>query len=331
MNSIWTDIYFEIQKFKNERSWYNLNLSKDALKDILEEESWYTLFIPSSELEFNHYHQVRLWQELAISLLKTFIEKLYNQAKSRYLSDKHITEILNKNHPNFEKEYNFLIKKTEEILLSKIKALKEKVATREFKETIRIDNDFEALYSNMHLYQPLIYIDKGRYEEVIKVQPVALNKGERDLVEHLRMFYQSDSTFFLDKQLYLLRNMSKKGIGFFEANNFFPDFILWLVTPEKQYVAFIDPKGLRQIQGFEDPKIKFFKTIKMEIESKLNDPSIELNSFIVSPTPANQLSHWKGQNSIEDFNAYNVYFQKEQGDYYIKAILSKLTFKPIII
>ncbi len=26
----WTQIYFEIQKYKNERSWYNLNLSKDA-------------------------------------------------------------------------------------------------------------------------------------------------------------------------------------------------------------------------------------------------------------------------------------------------------------
>jgi hypothetical protein len=62
--------------------------------------------------------------------------------------------------------------------------------------------------------------------------------------------------------------MSKKGIGFFEANNFFPDFILWLVVGKKQYVSFIDPKGLRQIQGFSDPKIELHKTIKNTIESK---------------------------------------------------------------
>jgi len=37
-----------------------------------------------------------------------------------------------------------------------------------------------------------------------------------------------------------------KGIGFFEANNFYPDFILWLLTEDRQYIAFVAPKGLRK-------------------------------------------------------------------------------------
>lgn len=59
----------------------------------------------------------------------------------------------------------------------------------------------------------MIYIDKGRYEEVIKIQPIPLNKGERDLVEDLKLYFNNNTDFFKDKQLYLLRNMSKKELA----------------------------------------------------------------------------------------------------------------------
>jgi hypothetical protein len=220
-------------------------------------------------------------------------------------------------------EYNFLVKKTEDRLISKLQDLKEIVRKKEFNANFKIDNDFEALYAELHLYQPLIYIDKGKYEEVVKLQPVPLNKGERDLVEDLKSYFGNNTEFFKDKQLYLLRNMSRKGIGFFEANNFFPDFILWLVIGKMQYVSFIDPKGLRQIQGLTDPKIQLHKTLKSSIQPKLNDPNIGLDSFIISNTPYNQLLHWKGQESMEDFNSHHVLFQKEQREYYIQIIIDK--------
>ena len=49
-----------------------------------------------------------------------------------------------------------------------------------------------------------------------------------------------------------------KGIGFFEAGNFYPDFILWLLIGEHQYVTFIDPKGIVHLEGGDDPKIRFY-------------------------------------------------------------------------
>ncbi len=312
-----------MQKFKNERSWYNVNLSIEALKDILLDQEWYTLQIPSSELELTDYGRVKLWHELATSLLKSFVEKLYNYQKNKFYSDKIEVAILDSTNPNFEDEYNFLVKKTEDRIISKLRELKEIVRKNEFKKNFKIDNDFEALYAGLHLYQPLIYIDKCRYEEIVKLQPVPLNKGERDLVEDLKRYFGNNAELFEDKQLYLLRNMSKKGIGFFEANNFFPDFILWLVIGKKQYVSFIDPKGLRQIQGLTDPKIQLHKSIKTSIQPKLNDPDIELNSFIISNTPYNQLTHWKGQESMEDFNSNHVLFQKEQRPFYIQYIIDK--------
>jgi hypothetical protein len=319
----WNRIYFDIQKFKNERSWYNINLSVDALKYILLNPDWYTLQIPLTELELSDFSKVKLWHELALSLLKSFIERLYNYQKNKFYSNKIEVAILDSNNPNFEAEYNFLVKKTETTLIEKIKKLKEKIKQNDFQENFEISQNFEALYSTLHLYKPLIYIEQGKYKEAVKLQPVALNKGERDLIEDLKLYFNNSSEFFKDKQLYLLRNMSKKGIGFFEANNFFPDFILWLVIGEKQYVSFIDPKGLRQIQGLTDPKIRLHKSIKTTIQPKLNDPNIELNSFIISNTPYNQLSHWKGQESMEDFNSNHILFQKEQRQFYIQLIIDK--------
>lgn len=71
----------------------------------------------------------------------------------------------------------------------------------------------------------------------------------------MKSFHDSATTdFFADKELYLLRNLSKgRGIGFFEAGNFHPDFILWLISGGRQLIAFVDPKGIRNI-GFKRSK-----------------------------------------------------------------------------
>ena len=42
---------------------------------------------------------------------------------------------------------------------------------------------------------------------------------------------RNNPSFFQDREIDLLRNMSiGRGIGFFGAGNFHPDFILWLLT-----------------------------------------------------------------------------------------------------
>ncbi|MBX0332966.1 DEAD/DEAH box helicase family protein [Pontibacter sp. HSC-14F20] len=317
----WTQIYFEIQKFKNERSWYNLNLSIDELKSILEQQNWYTLLIPSAELELNDYRKVRIWQELSTVLLKAYIERLYNYKKSAFYSERIEVATLDNSHPNFEQDYKLLVKRSETTLIDRIKALRNIVQRNEFSENFNIAADFDALYSNLHLYQPLISVTNGSYSEVVKIKPVALNKGEKQFVEDLKAHFEAENDFYANKQLYLLRNMSKRGIGFFEANNFFPDFILWLVANGRQYISFIDPKGLRQIQGFEDPKVKLHKTIRETIQPRLNDPDIILNSFIISNTPYGQLSYWKDQEDIEDFNSNHIFFQEEQSETYISSLL----------
>ena len=47
-------------------------------------------------------------------------------------------------------------------------------------------------------------------------------------------------------------------MGFFVAGNFYPDYILWIDTTEKQYITFVDQKGLLRIMP-DDPKIDVYK------------------------------------------------------------------------
>jgi hypothetical protein len=108
----------------------------------------------------------------------------------------------------------------------------------------------------------------------------------------LRTFYESHPEFFAQRELYLLRNLTRSnGVGFFEAGNFYPDFILWLLDKKGQFITFIDPKGIVRLERLEDPKIAFHQTIK-DIEKELGDPSVTLNSFIISNTRDAEVATW---------------------------------------
>ena len=140
-----------------------------------------------------------------------------------------------------------------------------------------------------HLYAPLICLEKSNLK--IQVSPVALNHDEMIFVDYLKEYAERHGRELNGKSLYLLRNKSKVGMGFFEAGNFYPDYILWIDSEDKQYISFIDPKGLLHIRP-DDPKIEFYKTIK-ELEVRLaptaDGKTIILNSFIMSGTPSSKL------------------------------------------
>ena len=139
----------------------------------------------------------------------------------------------------------------------------------------------------------LFLVDKDTNEPLIKISPVALNVGESTFVKHVRKYYNEHKEDTLKgKDVYLLRNESRKGIGFFEASNFYPDFILWVNDGVKQHVTFIDPKGIRNLQGLKDPKIQLFRQLQEEVQPSLGDPDIVLDSYIVSNTDYKDVSFW---------------------------------------
>jgi hypothetical protein len=207
-------------------------------------------------------------------------------------------------------------------IITKLNEVKTALASGQLKSTEW--GTFRSICFGQHLYQPLIHLKSN----LVEVRPVSLNEGERDFVLDLQKYYEADRSFFADKELYLLRNLSRgRGIVFFEAGNFYPDFILWLLIGGNQYVCFADPKGLRNLDGPDDPKISFYQEIK-KLEHRLADPQVILNSFIIANTQFEQVDHWltpgTGQPMTKSaFESRNVYFQNEDKGTYIGKILRK--------
>jgi hypothetical protein len=126
------------------------------------------------------------------------------------------------------------------------------------------------------------------------------------------------------EEVFLLRNQSKKGIGFFaEGNNFYPDFILWIKKSNKQYLTFVDPKGIRNSKGINDPKIQFFNYLNDKVQPQVAGENLILNSFIISNTKWIEVN-WKDTLTIGDFNESHVYFQEDQNNDYITKMIDAI-------
>ncbi|HXE75507.1 MAG TPA: DEAD/DEAH box helicase family protein [Candidatus Xenobia bacterium] len=314
----WEALFFELEQFKNEKVWHNLNLSRDAARRLLESPTWYKLLIPPEELEFTSFSRVRVWQEIAVALLKKYCDSFYKYKKNEYELPHLEYRELTPDDPNFFEEYRLLIAKSEETIIETLRRIKEDIEQGKLKD-VQVGN-LHCFVFNRHLYEPLIHI-RG---ELIEVRPVALNEGERDFVLDLRRYHGDNAAFFKDKELYLLRNQSRgRGIGFFEAGNFYPDFILWLLVPDRQYVSFVDPKGIRNLQGANDPKIRFHEKIK-ELEQRLGDPKVILNSFVISVTPFKQVGWWEGGMTEKDFEHHHIFFRDAEKRSHLETMFRKL-------
>ena len=346
----WEAVYFALQRLKAERAWHNLDLPRGAARRLFEraadrpdDGTWYTLYVPEDLLAVTDFGRVRVWHEIAVALLSKYCDRFYRSCKAAYEAEHLEYRELAADDPNFFNEYRVLVQRSQEQALATLRALKERIESGGLDGLGDVTfGSGQALVFNPHLYQPLLCCSQN---DVVEVRPVALNDGERDFVKDLRVLWEREQRreaeggdgLFDSRRLYLLRNQSRgRGVGFFEAGNFYPDFILWLVKgaqstetetrytasvqAERQRVVFIDPKGLRNVEGPNDPKLRFSETIK-ELEARLGDPAVTLDSFIVSRTPLRQLAWWDGGMSELDFEQRHIVFQEPGKTEYVERII----------
>ncbi len=93
---------------------------------------------------------------------------------------------------------------------------------------------------------------------------------------------------------------------------------MWQLVPGRQHVSFVDPKGIGRLPP-DDPKITFYETVK-DIEARLGDPNVVLNSFIVSNTPSHVMRKQWGIEKPEMVKRH-ILFQDEDRASYIAAML----------
>ena len=252
--------------------------------------------------------------------LKSYLDKFFRYEKERWEAPRLAYSILDENDSNFVDAYTLTYAQQNaadqtgaelEAFVAEISAVLQANNGLDAYKKKALHDKLVLFDFRSHLYAPLICLEKSSLR--IQAVPVALNSDEMKFVDYLKAYAEDHTSELEGKSLYLLRNKSKAGMGFFEAGNFYPDFILWIDTPEVQYISFIDPKGLLHIRP-DDPKIAFYQTIK-ELEVRLSSTAegkrIVLNSFIMSGTRASDLRMWWSAPGVNADRAYcearNVY------------------------
>ncbi|WP_249960694.1 DEAD/DEAH box helicase family protein [Histophilus somni] len=299
----WDKLYLDLQKYKMERTWSNLRVSRERLQKFVQSrDDWYLLYVPNSAMEIRSFADIQTQQDILFQLLKEYTDQFYRRLKDIYEQQFMETAIITEENSLFFDEYKMLFGEEEnmpyerEQTVKKIEELADLIRERKIEQAMKWQSplsEFKAICFNSHLFYPLLSFDKSTGLP-IKISPLSLTvESEIRFIDDLMQAEKSGELekWLNGKSLYLVRNADRKdkGLGFASAGNFYPDFLLWVVDHNsgKQWLNFVDPKGIRQMD-LNDSKFGLYREIK-QIEASLNDPNLVLNSFILSITEFNQL------------------------------------------
>ena len=320
-------IYLAVQEFKLQRSWSNLRLDRQRLIDFCSQKNdWYTLLIPKAELSITNFSDIKKQEDILIRLLLDYTDRFYKSLKNAYEGQFYDIVKLNADNDALPKIIHFEIENSAdgEAYEKQIRTLQQLVKDKKLGEANQWNaGQMVAISFGHHLYYPMFAIEG---DVPLKMRPLAFDApSEIQFVRDLESFYKSSGQQLIGKRsIYLLRNADSKakGLGFALAGNFYPDFLLWLVDDETgdQWLSFVDPKGLRQM-NLNDPKLGLYKQIK-EIEAKLGDPKLTLNAFILSATSFSDLLNVSFKKS--DLEERNVLFMDDGATVYLSKLFANL-------
>jgi len=343
----WDYIYSEIMNYKIAKSMYNLIIDDNVIKQIVKSNK-YKIFLNESKgisienydgkplLKIESFDGIRKFHEIILTVLKDYIQKFYRKEEKRKTMDYLEVESLTiNNHPSMYPENQEIILKIPKKLASEIEEITKQLeeydpdSNKLPKEWMDWKNSFIVHFDN-HLYTPLIIWRKNKEE--IQSVPVKLNKGETEFLVDLKNFLNRKSSLLENYEIFLLRNLSRRGVGFFINSGFYPDFIIWVKGEDKQCMIFIDPKGIRNLGNFNDDKIQFCvsyikeinKRINEELKNRVENVNLQLDAFILSVSPYSDIKDifGKGNHTKEEFEKHNIVF-KEDADY-LRKIFEKL-------
>ena len=313
-----------LQRFKRDRGWHSLAISKSVVNELLRVSDWYRLLIPPSELRFDSMRKARMWQDIALALLKKYVTRYWGARRQAWEAEHLEYSDLKPSDGNFPRVmrdgdeatgYKIVIaadQRDAEELRDWIKAVRQVLESGGGSlppNPVTGQPALDAVAMDQHLYSPLLVTV---HEQAVTVSPPGLNAGEHQFAKDFRA--HSERVRREGQRLHLLRNMSRgHGIGFFEANNFHPDFILWAVSGDRQHIAFIDPKGLVRMDA-DDPKVRLATQIK-EIEKRLGDPNVRLDSFILSVTPFETVSRSWDMSKAEMAERHVLFMGEDRATY----------------
>lgn len=304
----WDKIYFALLDYKIKKEWNNLIFYKDVLRRILEKKR-YSLYCPEEFVNPKIFKDIWRLEEVVLSILKKYILVFYNTHKSHWMQKNIEVVQLESDHDNLSfKQYTLKIKEDEKLIIAEVKPMIESRLDEIRKEFI--SNYINNVYFDRHIYQPLLAEDDN-----IEIHPQGLNPGEKTFIEDLKDYFLSNIRLFEGREVFILRNLPRRGVGFFETYYFYPDFIIWVKTNDKQHLIFVEPHGFGHAwEGLREEKTQWFKQIKeieKELVKKIGSKNIFLDSFMVSVSPYREIMATFDNKSRSYLDDNHILFQQD--------------------
>lgn len=322
----------EANRYKLLKGYQNLIINSEIFSQLIEEGN-FNLFSHKGQFEINEAISGKV-HAVAVSLVKDYINKFYADKEKAFLSKYLTYDMLDhaSHSAMFPASHTMIVKvpKKHDTFISELESRIKEIYEKD-------DKTLPSIHFDKHLYSPIASIADGKKFKEIKTVPVRLNEGERDFINHLRE-YARESKQFEGKKLFVLRNLSVKGIGFFmESSSFYPDFILWVVDGAKQFIYFLDPKGILLGEThFNNPKVLWCKDDASILEAKIQSDldkdkkeiEVHISAFILSVTPFAKVQKvWSDGKVTKDEFAENKVLFIENNKEYLSKIFENLNMK----
>ena len=283
----WGNIYLQLLEYKKEKQFHNLIFDTDILKQILSpNEGLSELYVmDESEVMPKTQEQLKRLEELVLTLLRKYIAKFYRIIQKRWNDEAVRLKKLEGNDSNFTNWKVYIPRDEASELGPQIKHLIESEEIYGSGTT-----KLSKVYNDQHLYQPLLTVDG--VETTLRITPPALENSEKDFVNDLQKYvHRQHEELLAEKQIFLLRNQSRgKGIGFYENEGFYPDFILWILEGAKQRIVFIEPHGMiHDAINEHNDKITLFKRLRDLSHKRFRGEHVQLDAFMISRTTLTNL------------------------------------------
>ena len=332
-------IYLAMLEHKARKGYRNLVVSKSELRRIADDmikgeddaHDWYCLYSRKCDVTFDSFSKLSgietLFKRLVCGYMDAFYATFQRLYESQHMETVLLTEEILDGAGNFQwpDAYHFEFEDGADAAhwKDRLEKLQEIIMDGDMPKQCKKwshegSRDFVALAFDQTLYSPLFYSEEG-VRLPFTMRPLSFDApSEKTFLEDLICYYEdsSNAAFFEGLDVYLMRNASNraKGIGFAQAGNFYPDFLLWMINKKtkQEYLGFIDPKGLRNVP-YESPKLNFSVEVK-ELQKIVNarpGAKLILNSVILSSTPYSELASLFPTHTKEDYEGKNVFFLDE--------------------
>ena len=306
-------IYHKVLARKRRFSWHNMAIAQKTVDTLLENDTWYDLYIPPEKLDFSHYSRVCEWENLAADLVSEYANRHWRRKRSEWEHEQ--IEIAPLDDLNYIERYELKFNPKEADLMQNIEQLVKRLKRGHYKQRLNLrDMQISLLAPDFHAYIPVLCADTERDIQII---PTPLNREEANFVGYLEHIVKVIRPPLLhSKDIYLMRNLSRgRGVSFFDDYSFYPDFILWIKDSQRQNILFIDPKGLEIYNSRTQSKVDLHTRIK-KTEKKIQSkhPEIFLHSYIWSHTQPKDIGSSEGPLSSDECHENGIFMASRETD-----------------